>query len=68
VAAGVARVPPSLPPRSDERYSTVSAVIADVVESSVVDDGLVVNVVNVRDVHVIHRAVVVEGSVIQYPP
>jgi hypothetical protein len=34
------------------------------VRPGVVDYGLVVNIVNVRDVHVIHRAVVVENSVI----
>jgi len=44
--------------------STAAAVIADMVDRGVVDYGLVVNVVNVRDVHVIHRAVVVEGSVV----
>jgi hypothetical protein len=44
--------------------STGAAVIADMVHRGVVDYGLVVNVVNVGDVHVIHRAVVVEGSVI----
>src|SRR5579863_5300278 len=43
--------------------STISAVIADVV-CGVADYGFVVNVVNVGDVYVIHRAVVVEGSVI----
>ena len=43
--------------------STISAVIAHVVVRSVVDDGLVVDIVNVRDVHVIHRTVVIEGSV-----
>ena len=42
----------------------VSAVIADVVVRSVVDDGLVVDIVNIRDVHVIHRAVVVEAAVV----
>ena len=44
--------------------STLAAVIADMVHRGVVDYGLVVDIVNVRDVHVIHRAVVVEGSVI----
>ena len=41
-----------------------TAVVADMVHGSVVDYRLVVNIVNVRDVDVIHRAVVVEGSVI----
>ncbi len=44
--------------------STGAAVIADMVHGGVVDHGPVVNIVNVRDVHVIHRAVVVEGSMI----
>ena len=47
--------------------STGAAVIADMVHRGVVDHGLVVNIVNVRDVHVIHRAVVVEGPVIPIP-
>src|SRR5271166_201956 len=42
----------------------VPAVVADVVVRGVVDDGLVVNIVNIRDVYVIHRAVVVETAVI----
>ena len=41
---------------------TRAAVVADVVYRGV-DYGLAVNIVNVRDVHVIHRGVVVEGSV-----
>src|SRR5271165_4474254 len=44
--------------------STLAAVIADMVHSGFVDYGLVVNIVNVRDVHIIHRTVVVEGSVV----
>ncbi len=44
--------------------STLAAVIADMVHRGFVDYGLVVNIVNVRDVHVIHRAVVVEGPVV----
>src|ERR1017187_10387844 len=44
--------------------STRAAVIADMVHGGVIDHGLVVNIVNVRGVHVIHRAVVAEGSVI----
>ena len=44
--------------------STGAAVITDMVHPGVVDHGLVVNIVNVRDVHVIHRAVVVEGPVV----
>src|ERR1700674_3213731 len=44
--------------------STSATVIADMVHCGVVDYGLVVNIVNVRDVHVVHRAVVVESSVI----
>jgi hypothetical protein len=43
--------------------SAVAAVIAHPV-GRVVDNGLVVNVVNVRHVHVIYRSVVLEGSVI----
>src|SRR5579863_6210360 len=43
--------------------TTISAVIADVVVRSVVDDGLVIDVVNVGDIHIIHRAVVIEASV-----
>src|SRR5579862_1700025 len=43
--------------------STISAVVADVVVCSVVDNGLVVDIVNIRDVHIIHRAVVIERSV-----
>ena len=43
--------------------SAISAVIAHVVVRSVVDDGLVIDIMNVRDVHVIHRTVVIEGSV-----
>jgi len=43
--------------------STSAAVVADMVDRSVVDDGLGVNM-NVGDVNVIHRTVVVEGSVI----
>jgi hypothetical protein len=44
--------------------STRAAVIADTVHRCVVDYGFVVNIVNVRDVDVIHGAVVVECSVI----
>src|SRR5580658_5233432 len=46
------------------RYPTFAAVIADFVFRGVVGYGLVVNIVNVRVVHVIHRAVVVKLSVI----
>ena len=49
--------------RSD---ATIAAVVADPVHRGVVDDGGVVNVVNVCDVHVVHRTVVVELSVL--PP
>jgi hypothetical protein len=42
---------------------TMPAVVADVVIRSVVNDGLVVDVVNVRDIYVIHGAVVIEASV-----
>ena len=45
-------------------HSTPAAVIADVVVGGVVDHGFVVDVVNIRDVDVVHRAVVVEGSVV----
>src|SRR5271157_4409178 len=44
--------------------STSSAVVTHMIERGVVDDGLVVNIVNIRDVYVIHRAVVVETAVI----
>src|SRR5580698_975663 len=44
--------------------SASAAVIADVVDGSVVDDGLVVNVGDVGAAKVIHRAVVAEGAVI----
>ena len=44
--------------------STSSAVIADVVERRVVDDGFAVNIVNVRDIHVACRAVIVERSAV----
>jgi hypothetical protein len=44
--------------------STGAAVIADMVHPSVVDYGLVVNVVNAGDVHVVHRTVVVKLSVL----
>ena len=47
--------------------STSTAVIADMVYRRVVDYGLVINIVNIRDVYVIHRAVVIEGSVIPIP-
>src|ERR1700682_6224679 len=40
-----------------------TAVVADTIHG-VVDHGLVVNIVNVRDVHIVHRAVVIEGTVI----
>src|ERR1700689_821751 len=44
--------------------STISAVIADVVVRGVVDHGFVVDIVKIRAANVIHRAVVVEASVI----
>src|SRR5579859_6619852 len=47
--------------------AAVSAVIADVVVRGVVDYSLVVNVVNIRNVHVIHGAVVVEAAVSPIP-
>jgi hypothetical protein len=34
------------------------------IDRGVVDDGLVVNIVNVRASHIVHRAVIVEGPVI----
>ncbi len=43
--------------------STTAAVIADMVHGGV-NYGLVVNIVNDRDVHVIHCGVVVEGPVV----
>src|SRR6202162_2519621 len=48
--------------------STPAAVIADMVYGSRVDYGLTVNIVNVRNVHVIHRGVVVESSVVPISP
>src|SRR5208282_3615771 len=46
------------------RNSAFAAVIADMVHCGFVDYGLFVNIGDVRDVHVTHRAVVEEGSVI----
>src|SRR5271167_1128014 len=48
-------------------YPTVAAVVADAVHRRVVDHGGVVNVVNVSDVYVIHRAVIVEMVVFPTP-
>src|SRR5579872_552792 len=46
---------------------TIAAVVADPIHcGGVVDHGCVVNVVNVGDVHVVHRTVVIELSVL--PP
>lgn len=42
--------------------SSVSTVVADAVDRSVVDDRGVIDVVNVGDIHIVHRAVVVELS------
>jgi len=47
--------------RSD---ATIAAVVADPVHRGVVDDGGVVNVVNVCDVHVAHRTVVIKLPVL----
>jgi hypothetical protein len=47
--------------RSD---ATIAAVVADPVHCGVVDHGGVVYVVNVCDIHVVHRTVVVELSVL----
>src|SRR5208283_2103784 len=44
--------------------STLASVIADMVHRGFVDDGLFVNIGDVRDIHVTHRAVVEEGSVV----
>src|SRR5208337_1328704 len=44
--------------------STLAAVVADMVHRGFVNYGLAVNIGDVRDVHVIHRAVVVETSVV----
>ena len=44
--------------------SAGAAVIANVVHRSVVDHRRVVNVVNVGDVHVVHRTVVIQSSII----
>src|SRR5579864_2359822 len=46
---------------------TIAAVIADAVHRSVVDHRGVVNVVDVGDVHVVHRTVVVKLSVLPTP-
>ena len=43
--------------------STCATVIANMVYRGFVDYGLVVDVVNDRDIHVVHRGVVAEGSV-----
>src|SRR5580704_14959327 len=44
--------------------STPASVVADMVYRRGIDYGFAVNIVNIRDVHIVHRAVVVEGSVI----
>src|ERR1022692_4724010 len=48
--------------------STRAAVIADMVYRRGVDYGLGVNVVDARDVNIIHGGVVVEGSVVPISP
>src|SRR6266481_5294796 len=45
----------------------VTAVVADAVHGSVVDHGRVVNIVNVGDVHVVHRTVVEKPIVVPTP-
>jgi hypothetical protein len=47
-------------------YPATTAVVADSIHSVVYDRG-VVNVVNVDDVHVVHRAVVEESSIVPAP-
>src|SRR5579862_6651307 len=44
--------------------SAIATVVADIVHRGVIDDGLVINVRDVRVIYVIHGAVVVKGSVI----
>src|SRR5579863_2476025 len=44
--------------------STLAAVIADVIHSGFIDHGLAVNIGNVGLVYVIHRAVVIEASIV----
>jgi len=46
---------------------TVAAVVADAIHSSVVDNRCVVNVVDVGDVHVVHRAVIEKTAVVPTP-
>jgi hypothetical protein len=50
--------------RRTGRNSTTAAVIADVVVRCIVNYGFIVNIVHARHVDVIHRAVIVERSVI----
>src|ERR1051326_4149164 len=44
--------------------ATISTVIADMIYGGVVDHSLVVDIVNIRDIYVIHRTIVVEGAVV----
>ena len=47
---------------------TRSAIIAHSVHRRVIDDGSVVGIVNDRDVHIVHRAVVGEHPVVPISP
>src|ERR1700676_1501323 len=46
---------------------TVAAVVADAGNRGVVDHRRVVNVVNLSDVHVVHRTIVIKVSVVPTP-
>jgi len=48
-------------------YSTIAAVVADPVHRCIVDYRGVVSVVNVGDVHIVHRTIVGEASVVPAP-
>src|SRR5271167_3955208 len=50
--------------RGTGSYSALAAVIADTVNRHVIDHRRVVNIVNVGDVDVVHRAVVIELAVV----
>src|ERR1700733_2789820 len=44
--------------------STITAIVANVVDRNIVDDRGAVDVVNVRDIHVVHCTVVIKMSVV----
>src|SRR5258708_35146265 len=46
---------------------TIAAVVADASQRRVVDHGGVVDVVNLSDVHVVHRTIVIKTSVVPTP-